>query len=103
MNGIKANARIRVEKDVDLVLKNLKFKKLGQSHEEVLLTTDRQFKHHKTNNDRIILKNELLFRKHYGETGNNKKYQFLIGNQLFGEYSGGGTENLASTLELPNL
>ena len=30
MTGIKANARIRVEQDVDLVLKNLKLKILGQ-------------------------------------------------------------------------
>ena len=30
MNGIKANARIRVEQDVDLVLKNIKLKILGQ-------------------------------------------------------------------------
>ena len=30
MNGIKANARIRVKQDVDLVLKNMKLKVLGQ-------------------------------------------------------------------------
>ena len=30
MNGIKANARIRVEQDVDLVLKSMKLKILGQ-------------------------------------------------------------------------
>ena len=29
MNGIEANARIRVEQDVDLVLKNMKLKVLG--------------------------------------------------------------------------
>ena len=35
-NGIKANAPIRVEQDFDLVLWNMKLKKLGQPHEEVL-------------------------------------------------------------------
>ena len=30
MNGIKANARLRVEQDVDVVLKNMKLKNLGQ-------------------------------------------------------------------------
>ena len=40
IHGIKANARIRVEQDVDLALRNLKFKILGQSYDEVLLTTD---------------------------------------------------------------
>ena len=56
INGIKANARIRVEHDADLVLKNLKPKILGQIHDDVLLTTDRRFKYYKANEDRIILK-----------------------------------------------
>ena len=34
-NGIKANAWTRVEQDVDLVLKNMNFKNLGQPHDEV--------------------------------------------------------------------
>ena len=40
VNGIKANARIRVEQDVDLVLKNMKLKILGQPHDELLMMTD---------------------------------------------------------------
>ena len=40
LHGIKASARIRVEQDADLDLKNLKLKKLGQPHDDVLLTTD---------------------------------------------------------------
>ena len=43
MNGIKTNARIRVEKDVDLVLKNMKLKILGQPHDEVLMITDSRY------------------------------------------------------------
>ena len=78
---IKANARIRVEQDVDLVLKNPKLKILGQPHDDVLLTTDRRFKHYKANEDRIILKNGLLLRKNYGETGSVKYYQNLIPKQ----------------------
>ena len=49
INGIKANARKRVEQDADLVLKILNFKMLGQPHDDVLLTTDRRFKHYKAN------------------------------------------------------
>ena len=45
IHRIKANAQIRVEQDADLVLKNLKIKILGQPHDDVLLTTDRRFKH----------------------------------------------------------
>ena len=82
INGIKASARIRVEQNADLVLKNLKLKMLGQPLDDVLLATDRRFKHYKANEDRIILKDGLLFRKYYGETGSVKYYQILIPKQL---------------------
>ena len=67
-DGIKANARIRVEQDADVVLKHLKIKILGQLHDDVLLTTDRRFKHYNVKEDRVVLKNGLLFRKNYRET-----------------------------------
>ena len=85
MNGIKANARIRVEQDVDLVLKNMKFKILDQPYDEVLIMTDSQYKNYKANEDRIILKDGLLFRKYYGETGAVKYNQILIPMQLVKE------------------
>ena len=85
LHGIKANARIRVEQDADLVLKNLKLEILGQLHEDALLTTDSRFKHYKANEDRIILKDGLLFRNYYGETGSVKYYQILIPKQLVNE------------------
>ena len=85
LHGIKANARIRVEQDTDLVLKNLKPKKLGQPYDDVLLTTDRRFQHYKANEDRIILKDGLLLRKYYGDTGSVKYYQILIPKQLVNE------------------
>ena len=44
LNGIKANARIRVEQDVDLVLKNMKLKNFDQTHDEVLIMTDTGYK-----------------------------------------------------------
>ena len=85
MNGINANARIRVEQDVDLVLKNLKLKILGQPYEEVLIITDSRYKNYKANEDRINLKDGLLFRKYFGETGSVKYYQILIPKQLVKE------------------
>ena len=72
MKGIKANARIRVEQDVDLVLKNMKLKILGQPYDEILMITDSRYKNYKANEDRIILKDGLLFRKYFGETGTVK-------------------------------
>ena len=85
IHGIEANARIRLEQDADLVLKNLKLKLLGQPHDDVLLTTDRRFKHYKANEDRITLKDGLQFRKYYGETDSVKYYQNLIPKQLVNE------------------
>ena len=85
INGFKANAPIRAEQDADLVLKNPKLKILGQSHDDVLLTTDRRLNHYKANEYRIILKGGVLFRKNYGETGCIKYYQFRIPRQLVSE------------------
>ena len=85
MNGNKANARIRVEQDVDLVLKNMKLKILGQPYDEVLIMTDSRYKNYKANEDRINLKGGLLFRKYFGETGSAKYYQLLIPKQLVNE------------------
>ena len=72
LHGIKANARTRVEQDADLVLKNLKRKILGQPYDDVILTTDRRFTQYKANEDRIILKDGLLLRTYYGDTGSVK-------------------------------
>ena len=85
VNGSKANARIRVERDVDLVLKNMKLKILGQPYDEVLIVTDSRYMNYKANEDRIILKDGLLYRKYFGEKGIVKYYQILIPMQLFKE------------------
>ena len=84
-NGIKANARIRVEQDVDLVLKNMKLKILGQPYDEVLILTDSRYKNYNANEDRIIVKDGLLLRKYFGETGSVKYYKILIPKQLVKE------------------
>ena len=81
LNEINANVRMRGEQDVDLVLKNLKLKILGQPHDGMLLTTHRRFKHHKANEDPIVLEDGLPFRKYYRETGSVRHYQILIPKQ----------------------
>ena len=82
MNGIKADTQTRVKQDVDLVMKNLKLKILGQPHIEVLLTTDKRYKHYKTNERRIFFKDGLLCRKDYVENGSFKYYQTFIPEQI---------------------
>ena len=67
------------------MLKNLKLKILGQPFDEVLIMTDSRYKHYKTNEDRIILKDGLLYRKYFGETGSVKYYQILFPKRLVKE------------------
>ena len=82
MNGIQANARKRVEQDVDLVLKSMKLKSLSQPYDEVLMITDSRYKNCKAKEDCINLKDGLLFRKYFGKTGSVKYYQIVIPKQL---------------------
>ena len=60
----------------------MKMKILGQPYDEVLMMTDSRYKSYKANEDRIILKDGLLFRKFFGKTGSIKYYQILIPKQL---------------------
>ena len=82
MNGMKTKARIRVEKDVHLVLKNVKLKIIGQPNDEVLLMTDSRYKNYNANEDRISLKDGLLFWNYSGETVSVKYHQTLIPKQI---------------------
>ena len=63
----------------------MKLKILGQLYDEVLILTDSRYKNYKANEDRIILKDGLLCRNFFGETGSVKYYQFLIPKQLVKE------------------
>ena len=49
------------------------------------MITDSRYKKYKANEDCIVLKDGLLFRKKIGETGSVKDYQILIPKQLVKE------------------
>ena len=85
MNGMRANARIRVEQDVDVVLKSMKMKVLGQPNYKKLMVTESRYQNYKANEDRINLNDGQLFRKYLGETSSVKYYQNLIPKQLMKE------------------
>ena len=97
MNGIESKAWRQVQQDADQALKGLKLKLLGQTHDEVLLTTDRRYKHYKAIEVRIILKDGVLFQKYYGKIDSVKYYQVFIPKQLVHRY----TETLIDILESP--
>ena len=71
--------------DVNLVLKKENTEICMPTCDEVLLTTNRQYKHYKANGDRTLLKKGLFNPKHYGATGSIKYYQGLIPKQLADE------------------
>ena len=85
MNEFLAKAPIRVQQDVDLVLKNMKPKILRQPHVEVLMMTDSRYMHYKANEDCIDPKDCLLFRKNFGVMDSVKYYQIIIPKQLVNE------------------
>ena len=62
-----------------------KMERTRSVREEVLIMTDSRYKNYKANEDRITLKDGLLFRKYFGETGSIKYYQILIPKQLVKE------------------
>ena len=67
------------------MLKNMNLKILGQPYDEMLIVTGSRYKNYKANEDRIILKDGLLYRKYFGETCSVKFYQILIPKQLVKE------------------
>ena len=77
MNGIKANARIRVEQDVHLVLKNPILNNLGHPYDEVITTRDPLYKHYKVNEDRIIHKDGPPFRNFLEKLAMSNTIKFL--------------------------
>ena len=60
----------------------MKLKNLGEKHVKVQIMTDSRYKPYKANEDRIILKDGLLFRKDSGETDSVNYCQIRMPKQL---------------------
>ena len=65
------------------------------------MMTDSRYKYYKANEDRIILKDGILFGKYFGETGSVKYYQSLIPKQLVNEVLCSWHGDLENTPEFP--
>ena len=63
----------------------MQLKILCQLHDEVLMMTDSRYNFYKAKEDRIILKDGLLFRNYFGDAGSVKYYQIPIPKQLVNE------------------
>ena len=81
-SNIKPDAKIRVEQDNDKILRNLKLMILKEQYDEQLLKTTIRGQKYCQNIDRIIIKDGLLIRRYFGETGEVKYLQVLLPQQL---------------------
>ena len=76
------NARIRLEQNNDIVLRNLRAKIEGNTFDENDLASDYRYQHYLQNITRIEIKQEVLTRKYYTDTGTTSHYQILLPTQL---------------------
>ena len=82
----KDNARIRLEQNNDVVLRNLRAKLEGNSFDENELASDHRYQHYLQNITRIEIKQEVLTRRYYTDTGIISHYQILLPKQLLEEF-----------------
>ena len=77
--------QIIIEQSKDAVLQQLKAKLLHEEYPENLLQQDARYRHYANNLERIVLKDEILTRQYFDETGNVKHHQILLPQHLLQE------------------
>ena len=82
----KDNAKIRLEQNNDTVLRNLRAKIEGEPYDESEFTSDNRIKHYLQNISRIEIRQDILSRKYYNDTGMISHYQILLPKQLLEEF-----------------
>ena len=81
---LRKTNQIIIEQSKDAVLQQLKAKLLHE-YSENLLHQDARYSHYANNLERIILKDEILTRQYFDETGNVKYHQILLPQHLLQE------------------
>ena len=82
---LRKTNQIIIEQSKDAVLQQLKAKLLHEEYSENLLQQDARYRHYANNLERIVLKDEILTRQYFDETGNVKYYQLLLPQHLLPE------------------
>ena len=82
---LRKTNQIIIEQSKDAVLQQLKAKLLHEEYSENLLHQDARNRHYANNLDRIVLKDEILTRQNFDETGNVKYHQILLPQHLLQE------------------
>ena len=74
--------QILLEQSKDPTLLQLKGKIQNEEYSEEILQQDIRYRHYLNNLDRIVLKDEIVTRKEYDETGQIKYHQTLLPKHL---------------------
>ena len=82
----KDNAKIRIEKNNDPVLRNLRKIVEKQISDENEFISDTRYKYYQQNLPRTEVRNDVLVRKYYDDTGMISHYQLLLPHQLPNEF-----------------
>ena len=83
---LRKTNQIIIEQSEDAVLQQLKAKRLHEEYSENLLQQDARYRHYANNLERIVLKDEILTRQCFDETGNVKYHQILLPQHLLQEW-----------------
>ena len=79
---LRKTNQIIIEQSKDAVLQQLKAKLLHEDYSESLLQQDTRYRHYANNLEGIVIKDEILTRQYFDETGNVKYHQSLLPQYL---------------------
>ena len=82
---LRRTNQILLEQSKDPTLQQLKAKIQNEDYSEEILQQDIRYKHYLNNLDRIVLKDEIVTRQYYDETGQIKHHQILLPKHLLKE------------------
>ena len=82
---LRRTNQILLEQSRDTILLQLKAKIQKVEYSEEMLQQDIRYKYYMNNLDRIVLKDEVITRQNYDETGQAKYHQILLPKHLLKE------------------
>ena len=79
---LRKTNQIIIEQSKDAVLQQLKAKLLREENSESVLQQDARYRHYASNLEPIVVKEVILTRQYFDETGNVKYHQHLLPQHL---------------------
>ena len=82
---LRRTNQVLLEQSKDQTLRQLKAKIQQEEYSEEILQQDSRYKHYLHNFDHLVLKDEIITRQYYDETGQVKYHQMLLPKHLLQE------------------